>query len=300
MTDLEEGIPYATARALDRALSDRITNAAASSRYGVAELRRQFVYGRLLARVFSHDPGHWVLKGATGLLVRMPGRARHSIDIDLFFAGEISDALEALRGAAAVDLGDFFTFDIERAAELAGVTAGRQLRVTAYLGDKVFDVFRVDIVVGAAMTGDPDSTPPIEPFEIPGLHNVPYRTYPIQDQIADKHAAMVDTYAGHPSTRYRDLVDLVLIATTQTIEAGSLGTALVSEHHRRKTPPTAEIVLPSEDWHDGYRKLAAEVPGFNHLDAAEAIDVVNQFVGPVLTGLTTGTWNPEDLEWSTP
>ena len=297
---LENGVPYATARAFDRALSDRIANAAESSHYGVAELRRQFAYGRLLARVFSHDSGRWVLKGATGLLVRMPGRARHSIDIDLFFTGEIADALEALRDAAAVDLGDFFTFDIDRGAELAGVTAGGQLRVATYLGDKVFEAFRVDIVVDAAMTGNPNSTPPIEPFQIPGLRSVEYRTYPIQDQIADKHAAMIDTYAGRPSTRYRDLVDLVLIATTQTVEAGSLRTALVSEHRRRATSPTADMVLPSEDWYDGYRRLAAETPGFNHLDATEAIDIVNRFVGPVLAGLSAGKWNPESLEWRTP
>ena len=28
---------------------------------------------------------------------------------------------------------------------------------------------------------------------------------------------MINTYAGHPSTRYRDLVDLVLIAPTQLL-----------------------------------------------------------------------------------
>ncbi len=34
----EKGVPYVTARAFERALADRITNAAASSRRGVAEL----------------------------------------------------------------------------------------------------------------------------------------------------------------------------------------------------------------------------------------------------------------------
>ena len=67
---------------------------------------------------------------------------------------------------------------------------------------------------------------------------------------------MINTYAGHPSTRYRDLVDLVLIAPTQIVDACSLHTALVSEHRLRETSPATIITLPSEDWHDGYHKLA--------------------------------------------
>ena len=145
------------------------------------------------------------------------------------------------------------------------------------------------------MTADPESTLPIEPVEIAGLRSVPYRTYPIADQIADKHAAMIDIYAGQPSTRYRDLVDLVLIATTQTVDSGALNTALVSEHRRRGTAPTAELSLPSEDWHVGYRKLAVGVPGFRFIDAADALEIVNRLIGPVLGGLMARTWDPETL-----
>ena len=293
----EEGVPYATARAFEDALTVRIGNAANSLPYGVAELRRQFADGRLLARVFLHQPERWVLKGATGLLARMPGHIRHSIDIDLYFEGEIEAAIDALREATQLDLGDFFTFDIERGSGLLGVTAGSQLRATAYLGDKVFETFRVDVVVTHTMTAEPESTPPIEPVEIPGLRSVPYRTYPIPDQIADKHAAMIHMYAGRPSTGYRDLVDLVLIATNQTVDASSLHTALASEHRRRGTSPTAELSLPSEGWHEGYRKIAVGVPGFGYHDAAEAVEIVRRLVEPVLGGLTTGVWEPVSLDW---
>ena len=296
----QDGVPYKTARAFENALTARIANAATTSPYGIPELRRQFAYGRLLVRVFLHDPERWVLKGATGLLARIPGQARHSIDVDLYFDGEIEAAIDALREAVGLDLGDFFTFDIEQGSGLLGVTAGSQLRATAYLGDKVFETFRVDVVVTHTMTGEPELTPPIEPVEIPGLRSVPYRTHPVPDQIADKHAAMIATYAGRPSTRYRDLVDLVLIATTQVVEAGPLHAALVSEHHRRGTSPSAELSLPSEDWHEGYRKIAVSVPGFGYLDASEAVEIVQRLVGPVLAGLRNGTWDPESLGWKSP
>jgi hypothetical protein len=50
--------------------------AAQTSPYNIAELRRHIAYDRLLARVFLDDPDGWVLKGGTGLLVRINGVAR--------------------------------------------------------------------------------------------------------------------------------------------------------------------------------------------------------------------------------
>jgi hypothetical protein len=194
-----EDLPYATASALDRALADRIANTARSSPYGVAELRRQLAFSRLLARVFLLQPERWVLKGATGLLARMPGQARHSMDIDFYFKGEIAVAIDALREATELDLGDFFTFDIERGSVLRGVTAGSELLASAYFGDKVFESFRVDVVVIHTMTAEPEAVPPIQPIDIPGLRSVPYLAYPIADQIADKHAAMIDTTQVNPA-----------------------------------------------------------------------------------------------------
>lgn len=300
MIDPADGVPYASAGDFERALVDRIANAAALSAHGVAELRRQFAYGRLLARLFIAQPERWVLKGATGLLARLPLQARHSIDVDLYYEGGIDVALAALRDAAETDLGDFFTFDIERGVSLGGETTGTQARATTYLGDKIFETFRVDVVVDRTMTAEPDLIPPIDSVEIPGLRSVEYRAHPIPDQIADKHAAMIGTYAGRPSTRYRDLVDLVLIATTQAVSASALHTALVSEHRRRNMPPLLPFSLPSDEWQQGYRKIAATVPGFTVLDAAEAAEIVSHLIDPVIAGLTSGTWNPDGLEWSSP
>jgi len=71
-------VPYATPKDFDRALTDRIALAGTTLPYSVAQLRRRFAYGRLLARVFLHAPECWVLKGATSLLARIPGQARHN------------------------------------------------------------------------------------------------------------------------------------------------------------------------------------------------------------------------------
>lgn len=294
----EEGVPYASARDFERALVDRIAGVAESSPYGVAEIRRQFAYARLLARVFTHAPDSWVVKGAAGLLARMPGRARHSIDVDLFFAGEFDAALDALREATDLDLGDYFTFDIGRGPPLTGMAAGGQLNVTTYLGDKEFERFKIDVVVSLIMTSEPEAVPSIDPVKVPGLRNVGvYRVHPMADQIADKHVAIMAKYAGRPSTRYRDLVDLVLITLTQSVEAVALHTGLVSEHRRRGTDLSVPLSLPSDDWHKGYRKIAETVPDFGTLDAEEAVRIVRRLIDPVIEGLRDATWDPGAQEW---
>jgi hypothetical protein len=91
--------------------------------------------------------------------------------------------------------------------------------------------------------------------------------HPKPDQIADKHAAIMAKYAGRPSTRYRDLLDLALITLTQTVDANPLDTALASEHNRRGTDPSVPLSLLSDDWREGYRKIAETVPDLEILDA---------------------------------
>ncbi len=60
----QTGRPYATPEALRAAVKAHARMAAkGNTRFGVAELLRQFAYSRLLARVFTADPESWVLRG---------------------------------------------------------------------------------------------------------------------------------------------------------------------------------------------------------------------------------------------
>lgn len=118
----EAGFPYATAAAFRTALKDRFAEIARSgSGYTVDELQRQFAYDRALARIFtSPDADRWVLKGAGALLARLD-HARHSKDIDVFFAEQGADAataVDALRSALDRELGDFFGFDVTKVVPL--------------------------------------------------------------------------------------------------------------------------------------------------------------------------------------
>lgn len=207
--------------------------------------------------------------------------------------------MDGLRDAADVDLGDYFSFDIDRGPPLTGVAAGGQLKVIAYLGDKEFERFKIYVVVSHTMTSAPEQVPPIDLVEVPGLRNVDsYLVHPTPDQVADKHAATMARYGDQPSTRYRDLVDLELITQTQTVAANALHAALVAEHQRRGRDRSIPLSLPSDDWHEGYRKIAKTVPDFEVLGAEEAVRIVRRLVDPVIDGLRNATWDPDAQAWS--
>jgi len=149
------------------------------------------------------------------------------------------------------------------------------------------------------MTGEPDILEPLLPIDIDGLTSVPYRIYPIVDHITDKLAAMVSIYAdGAPSSRYRDLVDLVLIATTQSVDAEELAAAVASEFTSRGLDMPTGVELPSDEWVDGYAAEAQNAPEFSVLDVEQGLRIARAMLEPVLTGRTIGTWDPQKLAWT--
>lgn len=215
---------YRTPAAFRRALMDWLKQASQTSRFGTTQLLAQFVYDRFLARVIGGDPHTWVLKGGTSLLPRL-SHARHTKDIYLWFTEDLDDAEHRLIELASVDLGDYISFVATTKGAFVGKgdIAGRRFHIDAALGDKPLYRFTVDVVTGVAMTGTPEDVPSLAPIQIPGITTITYPAYPISDHIADKLSGVMAVQTdGRPSSRYRDLVDLILIAHERSVEATAL------------------------------------------------------------------------------
>jgi hypothetical protein len=281
-----------------------LKNLAGASPFTVTELHRQFAYDRLLVRVFgAPDADRWVLKGAVALLARLDV-ARHSKDIDLSWQStvDLDAAEEAFRAAAGRNVGDFFVFEIGPGAALVG-DKGRRFAVVAGLGGRPFAAFSADLVAGHSMTHSPEAVPPLVAVEIPGLLRVDYRAYPLVDHIADKVAACLETHARNggasaASSRYKDLVDLVLIARSQRPVAADLRRALLSETMRRGISLPADFVAPGPLWPAGYEAKAAEVPQLGELRRfPAALARVKLMLDPVLAGTAVGRWDPARAAW---
>ena len=239
---------YGSPKAFRRALTDKLKAAAAQSKWSLPQLQRQIAYDRLLERLYLADRG-WIVKGATALLARDLG-VRGTIDIDLYRDTSVAAAERELREAAAADLGDWFSFELGAGQAVSDGANGLRVPIKALIGPTVWASFHVDLVgAEVAMTGEPDEVPALARVGMPDVSQHGYRAYPLVDHVADKVVAVFDRYGASaaPSTRYKDLVDLVAIATGASVEAVAQTRALTSEAGRRGVALPSSFDVPDRE-----------------------------------------------------
>jgi hypothetical protein len=292
------GNRYPSPAAFRRALTDKLKEATRDSRWTLEQLQRQVAYDRLLERLYLVDDG-WIVKGATALLARDLG-VRGSLDVDVYRAAGQEIAETDVRRAAVADIGDWFRFEIGPARRIGDSSI--RLPVNAVIGATTWTTFHLDVSgTDLRMTGQPEDVPPVARGIIPDVEQRGYRAYPLVDHIADKVAATYQRYgeAGHPSTRYRDLVDLVAIVGGASVAADDLSVALRSEFERRQLVLPDSFDVPDRPlWERGY---AAEA-GRSLLETAhtldEALAVVRAFLDPLLQRRAAGVWDPAARQWT--
>lgn len=303
---------YRTPRALQAALTDRARRRAAQLGVSSGDLVTRWYHQRLLARVLIQDPRGWLLKGGQALLVRFDHTARHSRDIDLYrpSAHDLDEAVYALVTGAETNLDDHLRFEYRDRRTLVEDAATTRVTFNVYLGVTPMAPIHVDLVVGLTPIGTPitrqlEPAVPIDwPADWPSV-----RLYPLVDHLADKILAMYEVHGPEraASSRFRDLVDIALIALRETVDGQQLRAAVRSEHDRRVALGTAvelpdTFVVPNRStWLSGYAREAARVPGleqYRTLDAAVALADV--FLSPVLAANPTdlGHWQFDERRWS--
>lgn len=292
---------YRSPQAVNSALSARARKAAAQVSRPSGQLRREFIYSRFLARVFLDST--WVLKGGTALLARVRS-ARHTTDVDLLAAiDDLDAAVASLERACQIDLGDHFRFTITSQTALTNTQQpqvdGCQVRITAYLGTRVAEQFKVDVVTGSLMTQEPDvQVPPV--LELDGLQAPAYRLYPVVDHVADKLCATEMRYGPDelPSSRARDLVDLMVLARSGDMDGDELTAAITAERAHRRLPARSTLEIPA-GWARKYPTESAGVEACAGIDFAGAVAFVEGFLGPVLAGRVSGRrWSAADGTWN--
>lgn len=297
--------PYQTPAAVESAIRSAAKKAARNDKsLSTQERIRLEYFHRFLCRIFSETPTDaWLLKGGTALLARVPS-ARATSDVDLFNQRHsLAAALTELRRLAALDLGDFFRFEyVSHTDSLGGkqqaYTEGIRVNFDVYLGVNKKDRLSVALVVKAVVTDTPETIIPSNLLPLPKLPQCKYRLYPLVDQMADKVCATLSVYNGYPSTRVKDLVDLVLLTLTQTIDGGRIEVAITREAASRGLPFPETFTAPP-DWDASYRKLASPIPDCkDYLTVALATSLVNALLEPVLAGKAKGLrWDPKIRAW---
>lgn len=293
---------YASAAAFRGALETRLLALSRDGGMSLVRLRKSVAFDRLLARLFAVAPDRWLLRGGLALDYRLGKKARTTMDIDLVGSGGEDAATADLLAAQELDLGDHFSFAIERTTKLDQLAEGSAVRyhVRAELAGRLFEEFLLDVGFDLPAGWEPEmllgpnflAFADIAPVEVPSL--------PLELQIAEKVHAYTRGYgkSGMASTRVKDLADLALIASASRVNADRLKRALRETFGQRDGHELpGALPRPPLDWRVPYARMALEV-GL----AAELVrghELAARLLDPVLSGdLGTAVWEPAAQSWA--
>lgn len=277
---------YRTTVDFKKALEQRLKVAAAAQNVPINDLRQRYVLECFLARVFAQGGDRWVLKGGTGLAVRIPG-ARHSRDLDLCWLSSdtVDDCVAQIEAAGAAGDRDPFVFAVMSHEPGVGGTALLRVKINVLLGARSFEQFPIDVAIRLSFTGPIDTLNRPLPVDMDDVAEPPpLRLYPMVDQVADKVAAMYEVHQGRPSSRYRDLVDLVLIHLHTSIDQELLSEALHHQRVVRRLVLPAELRSPGPGWEMGYKAEASRARAIPRelTDLTSALAFVQAALGAAL------------------
>ena len=261
MTDRDK---YATDAALRAALEERLKQIAKAENTGLQRLRRQVAFDRFLARLFGSADTQWVLKGGYAMELRFQV-ARATKDLD-FTVRTIStpagdSVLEYLQEAGQRNLGDFFSFRVGAPTmDLSGAPyGGSRYPVEATMAQRTFAKFHLDVGIGDVVL---DPLEHIETRDWLSFAEIPPASVPMiqrEQQFAEKLHAYTLPRAGTVNSRVRDLIDMILLIQSGTLDVSVAAEAVLRTFDRRGTHaiPTA-LESPPADWSAPFERLADE------------------------------------------
>ena len=290
---------YKSGSAFRRALEDRLRARSQSGSLPLFRLRKLVVFDRLLARLNVTSPDAWVLKGGFALQLHFGVRSRTTKDIDLLMRNSSSPAWDMLRQAGAADLGDWFAFEIGRPrAQALHDQGGQRFPVHSLLDGRTFERFHVDVGIGDPVVEPPDILKTSDILAFADIEPVLFPTYPLTQQLAEKLHAYTRTYEGTESTRVRDLVDILLIASRSTFDAGKLSAAIQATFEARATHAlAAQLPQPPSKWGPSFRRSADEL-GLTWNDLDEGSEAARNFFDPLLSGSKVAQWDSQSWSWN--
>jgi len=289
---------YESGAAFRRALEDRLRTMSLETGVPLVRLRKMVAFDRFLFRLFLHGPDQWIVKGGFALQLRLGDNARTTKDIDLLSMSEVQEIYPHLRKAGAIDIGDWFAFEVmDTPLSDFDDIGGLRYRLQALLDGRTFERFHIDVGMGDPLLAPVEylETPPLLAFA--GIASTIVPCYPITQQIAEKYHAFTRPHVSGVSSRIKDFVDMLLLARMGELESVSLRQAIQATFDDRKTHELpVRVPQPSKEWLHPFLKMANEVRlEFESLsDAGEALQ---QFLEPALEVEALLIWNPKNWHW---
>ena len=284
--------------AFRRALEERLNTKAKATGLPLVRLRKMVAFDRFLARLVSAQPDAWALKGGLALQLRLGGRSRTTKDIDLLSFAMTDQVLPLLRVAAALDMKDWFTFEVSE-PERGSITdqAEQRYSIQTMLDGRTFENFHVDVGIGDAVVETLEYLNITDLLSFAGLSLTSVPCYPVTQQIAEKLHAYTKPRKSGESSRVKDLVDLLLLTELQTVSSDRLRHAIRATFSTEGTHPIpGSVPPPPVKWESEFRRMASEV-GLSTTLLDQAYNLVQAFLNPVLAGEPPSEWDPVKRSW---
>lgn len=287
------------------ALESAVKAAAQSSPLDTGRAVSGFYFHRLLCRVFAGGNDSFVLKGGQAMLARTLD-ARMTRDVDLLaLHHDLEATIEELIGLIEADFGDFIVFEYAGRRPIKTddeYRSGATLKFVPILGAKRMQAINIDLVVDEVPLKDAQRVTPADRLEIAGLPTCDYLVYPVENALADKFCALLETHEGRVSSRVKDLVDIAIYATTCEIDGTKLQERVEREAAFRGLNLPETFKVP-QDWgatHERqFVKLCQQtglVAAFRTISAATSL--AGNLLDPAVNKTSSGqSWNPETLKW---
>ena len=266
---------------------------------------REMLRDRFLCRIFGGEDQRFLLKGGGNLLARIPGaRATRDVDFATCRAETAESALRALNELASRDLGDFCSFrltDSRESLDENGYSRLLKLRYASYVGDEEKDPILIDLSLDCTTTQPAERVTPANRVGVEGVITSDYLVYPLVDQLADKLCAIMEVQpGGWPSSRMKDLVDVIAYATHEEFVLGQLARAIRCECTKRKMSVPERFEAP-ESWGGRFAPFARRsgVP-VEYATFEAATRLASRFFNPALAeGMPDSlVWDYEKLGWT--
>ncbi len=289
---------YPTPASFDRAIKKAVKQSGREPGEGY----RQALRDRFLCRVFAGGNEKFILKGGGGLLARIPD-ARATRDLDFAICEKISveESLAEMNRVAAIDLDDWCRFVLtkhEESMDENGYSRLLKLRFAAFVGVEEKDPVLIDLSLDCAPTMPPERVAPANRIGVVGVEECDYLIYPLADQLADKFCAIMELRpSGYPSSRMKDLVDVVTYATHETVRHSELHRAIMCECTKRGMDVPEHFAAPNT-WRTHFADFAkGKLPTeYANFDAASKL--AERFFNTVLLSSDRGAvWDPATTSW---
>jgi hypothetical protein len=288
-------VKYQNGGAFRRALEQRLQSYSAKTGIPLVRLRKMVAFDRFLARL---QPDQWVLKGGLALQLRLGNRARTTKDIDVLALLQASEITAALRKAGSTDLGDWFLFEVAEPSSLSTGIGGTRYTVQALLDGRIFEQFHIDVGIGDPIVDDVDYLTTPAMLDFADLQPTQFPCYPITQQIAEKLHAYTRPHKSGESSRVKDFVDILLLAELGAIDGSHLYKAIQATFSAMGTHPVpSSVSSPPPEWNRGIISIRKNL-GIEDLTLAQAYEIIQAFLNPVLRGELVTQWDPTRRTWS--